>query len=129
MVDAGSESDDSMFGWVQSESGEDRRIGYQNCDSACTVVTYTVEQMTTHRDNGLETYSSSYPRSSARRPAVHTTQHQDLTATSDDDDDTDYTPIIIGASLGGAALIAIVAGFIYYRRQRKEYSGLFTSML
>lgn len=124
-VDATASNSGSGFGWVSSENGTNRVVGYQNCSAQCNTKTYTVQELTAFRNLGMETYSSAYPTPSRRRSESHSTQHQVLTnvAASDDDDDTDVVPIIIGVSAGVVGLVALFFVVRYYRKGKGTSSS------
>jgi hypothetical protein len=134
VVNNGASNNTNMFGWVSSENGtvNDRFIGYTECIANCTLKTYSIAELQGYQNSGMETYGSSYNpdlpdhtrsrRQGVSSPANFRTQHQIFNPT-DDLTNYNYTPVIVGVSVGVGLVVVAVLALLYDTVAKRRAAG------
>jgi hypothetical protein len=134
VVDNGASNNTNMFGWVSSETGtgKDRWIGYTECIANCTLKTYSVLELQAYQNSGMETYGSSYNpavpdhtrgrRQGVSSLAIFRTQHQ-IFNPIDDLTNYNYTPVIVGVSVGVGLVVVAFLALLYYKVAKRRADG------
>lgn len=134
VVNNGASNNTNMFGWVSSENGtsKDRRIGYAECIANCTLKTYSIAELQGYQNSGMETYGSSYNpdlpgHTRGRRQGVSNstnfrTQHQ-IFNPIDDLTNYNYTPVIVGVSVGVGLVVVAFLALLYYKVAKRRAAG------